>query len=54
MIIVNRMIGTGIFSTPSSVLQATDSTGAALLFWALGGLMTLWYIICPLVSMILH
>lgn len=41
MIIVNRMIGTGIFSTPSSILQATNSTGAALLFWVLGGLMSL-------------
>ncbi|OAL50310.1 amino acid transporter [Pyrenochaeta sp. DS3sAY3a] len=41
MIIVNRMIGTGIFSTPSSILQATDSTGAALLFWVLGGVMSL-------------
>jgi hypothetical protein len=42
MIIVNRMIGTGIFSTPSSILQATNSTGAALLFWVLGGVMSLW------------
>ncbi|KAF2120982.1 amino acid permease-domain-containing protein [Lophiotrema nucula] len=42
MIIVNRMIGTGIFSTPSSILQATNSTGAALLFWFLGGIMSLF------------
>lgn len=44
MIIVNRMIGTGIFSTPSSILQATDSTGAALLFWVLGGVMSMLYV----------
>ncbi|KAK4161326.1 amino acid transporter [Cladorrhinum sp. PSN259] len=36
------MIGTGIFSTPSTIMQSTNSVGAALLFWALGGFMTLW------------
>ncbi|KAF2746086.1 amino acid transporter [Sporormia fimetaria CBS 119925] len=45
MIIVNRMIGTGIFSTPSSILQATNSTGVALLFWVLGGIMSLWLLV---------
>ncbi|KAK4444386.1 amino acid permease-domain-containing protein [Podospora aff. communis PSN243] len=42
LLIVNRMIGTGIFSTPSTIIQATNSVGAALLFWVLGGFMTLW------------
>ncbi|KAI3322954.1 amino acid transporter [Xylariaceae sp. AK1471] len=40
LLIVNRMIGTGIFSTPSTIMQATNSVGAALLFWVLGGLMS--------------
>lgn len=42
LLIVNRMIGTGIFSTPSTIIQATNSVGASLLFWVLGGFMTLW------------
>ncbi|KAK4208435.1 amino acid permease-domain-containing protein [Rhypophila decipiens] len=42
LLIVNRMIGTGIFSTPSTIMQATNSVGASLLFWVLGGFMTLW------------
>ncbi|KAI0171910.1 amino acid transporter [Hypoxylon sp. FL1284] len=39
LLIVNRMVGTGIFSTPSTIMQATNSVGAALLFWVLGGIM---------------
>ncbi|KAH8878577.1 amino acid transporter [Thozetella sp. PMI_491] len=41
-LIVNRMVGTGIYSTPSAIIQNTDSVGAALLFWVLGGIMTFW------------
>ena len=40
-LIVNRMVGTGIFSTPSTIMQATDSVGASMLFWVLGGAMSL-------------
>ncbi|KAK4221728.1 amino acid permease-domain-containing protein [Podospora fimiseda] len=43
LLIVNRMIGTGIFSTPSTIMQSTNSVGAALLFWVLGGFMTLMF-----------
>lgn len=42
LLIVNRMVGTGIFSTPSTIMQATNSVGAALLFWLLGGIMCFW------------
>ena len=42
LLIVNRMVGTGIFSTPSTIMQATNSVGAALLFWVLGGIMCFW------------
>ena len=41
-LIINRLIGNGIYSTPSSIIQNTNSVGATLLFWALGGLMTFW------------
>ncbi|MCJ1465141.1 hypothetical protein MMC07_003757 [Pseudocyphellaria aurata] len=42
LLIVNRMVGTGIFSTPSTIMQATDSVGVSLLFWLLGGITTFW------------
>ncbi|KAJ5088895.1 hypothetical protein N7456_012511 [Penicillium angulare] len=35
-LIVGRMIGTGIFSTPSSVTSSAGSVGASLLLWTLG------------------
>ncbi|KAF5861198.1 hypothetical protein ETB97_000511 [Aspergillus alliaceus] len=35
-LIVGRIIGTGIFSTPSSVTNSVGSVGAALLLWVLG------------------
>ncbi|KAL2261013.1 hypothetical protein VTK26DRAFT_4808 [Humicola hyalothermophila] len=35
------MIGTGIFSTPSSIFAATGSVGISLLLWAVAGLLTL-------------
>ncbi|KAI5836894.1 amino acid permease-domain-containing protein [Morchella snyderi] len=34
--IINRIIGTGIFSTPATILKATGSPGASLLLWAAG------------------
>ncbi|KAK7408827.1 hypothetical protein QQX98_009013 [Neonectria punicea] len=33
---VNMMIGTGIFSTPASILNRTGSVGLALIFWVIG------------------
>ncbi|KAL6234574.1 amino acid permease-domain-containing protein [Aspergillus navahoensis] len=36
LLIVGRIIGTGIFSTPSSITSSTGSVGAALLLWVLG------------------
>ncbi|KPM38200.1 hypothetical protein AK830_g8354 [Neonectria ditissima] len=33
---VNMMIGTGIFSTPASILNRTGSIGLALIFWVIG------------------
>jgi hypothetical protein len=41
-LIINRVVGTGIYSTPSSIIGYTDSVGATLLFWVLGGVMTFW------------
>ncbi|KAL2853196.1 amino acid permease-domain-containing protein [Aspergillus pseudodeflectus] len=36
-LVLNRMIGTGIFLTPARILRGTGSVGAALLLWAFGG-----------------
>ncbi|KAJ7080551.1 amino acid transporter, partial [Mycena epipterygia] len=36
MLIVGRIIGTGIFSTPSSILGSVGSVGASLMLWVLG------------------
>ncbi|KAI0895144.1 amino acid transporter [Annulohypoxylon nitens] len=33
---VNQMIGTGIFSTPGTILNSTGSVGLALIYWAIG------------------
>ena len=33
---VGAIIGTGIFSTPSSILGSVGSVGASLMLWALG------------------
>ena len=35
-LIFNRIIGTGIFSTPSSILGSVGSVGASLMLWVLG------------------
>ncbi|KAK0726929.1 amino acid/polyamine transporter I [Lasiosphaeria miniovina] len=35
------MVGTGIFTTPAQIIASTNSVGAALLLWALGGIVTL-------------
>ncbi|KAF9228857.1 amino acid transporter [Gyrodon lividus] len=36
LLIVGRIIGTGIFSTPSSILDGVGSVGASLMLWVLG------------------
>lgn len=40
LLIINRVVGTGIYSTPSAIITNTDNIGATLLFWVLGGMMT--------------
>ncbi|KAK4928158.1 hypothetical protein LTR49_005096 [Elasticomyces elasticus] len=35
-IIINRMIGTGIYRTPATVINGTQSVGVTLLFWCFG------------------
>lgn len=35
-LILNKMIGTGIFSTPSGIFAATGSVGVALFLWVIG------------------
>lgn len=39
-LILNKMIGTGIFSTPASIFVATGSVGVSLMLWVIGGLIT--------------
>ncbi|KAF2084295.1 amino acid transporter [Saccharata proteae CBS 121410] len=36
LLIIGRIIGTGIFSTPSSITSEVGSVGAALMLWVLG------------------
>ncbi|KAH9836156.1 high affinity methionine permease [Rhodofomes roseus] len=36
MLIVGHIIGTGIFSTPSSILESVGSVGASMMLWVLG------------------
>ncbi|RPB05326.1 amino acid transporter [Choiromyces venosus 120613-1] len=40
-LIINKMIGSGVFSTPSGVLAATGSVGIALILWLVGGILAL-------------
>ncbi|KAF8518434.1 high affinity methionine permease [Hysterangium stoloniferum] len=39
-LIINRMIGTGIYSTPSVVLRASGSVGLFLVSWIIGAIVT--------------
>ncbi|KAK6083402.1 amino acid permease [Seiridium cupressi] len=39
-LILNKMIGTGIFSTPSGIFAATGSVGVSLILWLVGGILT--------------
>ena len=36
MLVVGRVIGTGIFSTPAAITKGVGSVGAALALWTLG------------------
>ncbi|ESK94189.1 high affinity methionine permease [Moniliophthora roreri MCA 2997] len=38
MLIANRMIGTGIFATPASIVGSTGSIGLALILWLIGSI----------------
>ncbi|KAI2631347.1 amino acid transporter [Hypomontagnella submonticulosa] len=38
---VNQMIGTGIFSTPGTILNSTGSVGLALMYWTIGLLLAI-------------
>ena len=37
---IGRIIGTGIFSTPSTILESVGSVGASLLLWVAGFLLS--------------
>ncbi|KAK4445409.1 amino acid permease-domain-containing protein [Podospora aff. communis PSN243] len=37
-LIINRVIGTGIFNSPGTVIRGTDSTGGAMMLWFVGTL----------------
>ncbi|KAI3622873.1 methionine permease [Malassezia furfur] len=37
-LMVNRMLGTGVFSTTSTILQQGGSVGISLIYWVVGGL----------------
>jgi hypothetical protein len=39
-LVINRMIGTGIFNTPSTSMRGTQSIGISLLFWVVGMIYT--------------
>lgn len=39
-LIVNRMIGTGIFETPGTVWMSTETVAGSLFMWFLGGLIS--------------
>lgn len=41
MLIFNRVIGTGIFATPSTILQLSGSVGLSLFMWVVGTLIAL-------------
>ncbi|KAI1495521.1 amino acid permease-domain-containing protein [Biscogniauxia marginata] len=38
---VNQMIGTGVFSSPGTILNRTGSIGLALIYWAIGVLLAI-------------
>ena len=45
---VNLMLGSGIFITPSSILQHTNSFGLSIVLWLVGGIITYSASLCYL------
>lgn len=43
-LIINKMIGTGIFSTPSGIFVNTGSVGVSLMLWVIGKSQRRWTI----------
>jgi hypothetical protein len=43
-LIINRVVGSGIYSTPSAIIHSINSVGITLIFWVIGGIMTFWYV----------
>ncbi|KAF3903917.1 hypothetical protein ABW21_db0201381 [Orbilia brochopaga] len=41
LLIVNRIIGSGIFATVDQIVRSTDSTGTSLFFWIVGAVVSL-------------
>jgi amino acid transporter len=41
LLIFNRVIGTGIFATPSTILALTGSVGLSLFMWVIGTVIAL-------------
>lgn len=41
LLIFNRVIGTGIFATPSTILALTGSVGLSLFMWVIGTIIAL-------------
>lgn len=39
-LILNKMVGTGIFVTPATVLAISGSKGISLILWLVGGIIT--------------
>jgi hypothetical protein len=45
-LVLNRTIGSGIFTVPPKILAGMGSIGASLLLWLLGGLIILCAVLC--------
>lgn len=45
-LVMNRTIGSGIFTVPPKVLSGTGSIGASLLLWLTGGIIILCAVLC--------
>ncbi|OCK89960.1 amino acid transporter [Cenococcum geophilum 1.58] len=45
-LVLNRTIGSGIFTAPSKILGGTGSPAAAILLWAFGGLVAMTGVLC--------
>jgi hypothetical protein len=39
-LVFNKMVGTGIFTVPGHVLEATGSKKISIVFWVVGGVYT--------------